>query len=108
MHDWKAHRQTTVNAPVRRPGPPAAGSPAVARGSLARGRADRWPGRPVARGSLARGGVGQLLARTEVERHRLTIGTGMAQVPAVDRKQDPAGVAYLHGHRVPEAPGAGA
>src|SRR5689334_3520411 len=101
MHDWKAHRQTTVTAPVRRPGTTGAGPPDPWHRNAGVGR--RWRSRPAGplagRGSLARGRVGQLLARAEVERHRLAVGTWMAQVPAVDREHDPARVADLHRHR---------
>src|SRR5215467_5222323 len=116
MHDSKAHRQTTVTAPVRRPGPPSAGSPAHGAGywqrpasrrsRLAGARLQPRVGPPLLRrprlaaGSLARGGVGQLLAGAEVERHRLAVCAGTAQVLAVDREYDPAWVADLHGHRV--------
>src|SRR5436190_1507862 len=107
MHDSKAHRQTTVTAALRRPGPPAAGSPA--RGGSPLAAPARWR-QPVSlcAGASPRGDAGQLLARAEVERHRLAVATGMAEVLAVDREYDPAGVADLHGHRVPEVPGAGA
>src|SRR5579863_4808133 len=85
MRHSKAHRQTTVTGPVRRPGHRAR--------------------QPVA---LAGSGAGKLVTGPEIERHGLPIGPRVAQVPAVDRELDPAGVADLHGHRVLEVPGAGA